>query len=98
MRRLGGHRDQSATFAQDGERTLEPVPSDRIEDEVDLPHDVLEPRRGVVDHLIGPELARGLDVARRAGPDHGGAALMRELDRESTDPAGRSVDEHALAF
>ena len=53
---------------------------------------------GVVDHLIGPELARGLDALRRGGPDDEGATHMRELHRQAAHPTGRSVDEHPLAF
>src|SRR5262249_51144851 len=52
---------------------------------------------GVVEHAIGAERTRLLDVASAADGGHVRAEGLRDLDGEGSDAARGAVDEHALA-
>jgi hypothetical protein len=92
-----GDRDHPPSGAEDVPRPSEGLAADRVEDHVDVSRRVFESLGAVVDDGIGTQAADELQVVRRCGRDHVGAAPVCELDGEKTDPARRPVDQHALA-
>ena len=95
--RLLGDRHEPAAVAQHGRRAHEAIAAGGVEDQVNGIDRILEAGRRVVDHLVRAELPRGVHVGARHGRDHVGAAPRRELRGELADPAGGTVDQHALA-
>src|SRR5204862_7075557 len=83
------------------ERATDPPPGLRPADVDDHVVALAAPREvllRVVDHAVGTERPRLLDVARPADRCHRARAeSLRDLHRERADGAGRAVDEHALA-
>src|SRR5262249_45836091 len=51
---------------------------------------------GIIDHLVGAERAHQLDVSAAADTGHIGPECLRNLDRESSDATGRTVDQDLL--
>jgi len=96
LRRLLSNRYESATRAQHGRRSLEPVSTYSIEDKINGLNGVLESSFCVIDNLIGSELPDILDIISRCGSDDMGSALPSELDGLASHDAGRAVDQHSL--
>ena len=52
---------------------------------------------GVIDHVIGADRFHKIDIARAANSRDLRAERFRDLNRESTDAAGRAVDQNFLS-
>ncbi len=86
VRRLLGHRNESAALAKHRGRPLQPLPAGRVEDQIHRLHGVLEASPRMIDDLVRSQLADRLDVARRCRPDDIGSALDAPAARHSCQP------------
>jgi hypothetical protein len=98
LRRIGGHGHHPATPSHHGRRAFEQLAAHGVEDEIDGVECLLESGGLVIDHLVRPESADGLDLRGRCGADHVGATPPRELRREVADAARGPVDQHPLSL
>jgi hypothetical protein len=73
------------------------VAADEVDHSINVVDQGLEWRAFAREHLLGAKTADERQVLLRACCHHPDACLPGELDRERTDIAGRSVDQHPLS-
>ena len=88
------HREQGAATPERAQEATGGGTAQRVEDEVDVVRDVLGRGPGVVDDLVGAELAQERFLRARCHGDDPRTPPFRQLDREVPDAARGTVDEH----
>ena len=97
---LGGRlnqRKQNSAYSKNFPGSLLRLPADSVEDNIDIPRDVFEALRAVIDYFVGAELVEQLMIFRRSGRDDVPAFPFRKLHSKVTNSAGAAVDQDALA-
>jgi len=95
--RLGYSGNQSPAGLQHSKGPRLHVAADQVDHGVNVVDQGLEWGAFAREHLLGAETADERQVLLRACCHHPDACLPGELDRERTNIAGRSVDQHALS-
>ena len=89
-------RHQSAAFVQDLPGTLLGLAADGVEHDVDVPRDMLETLRRVIDQFIRAELIEHLMIFHRGRADDVRAFPLRQLHCKMTDSSGCTMDQDTL--
>ena len=92
--RIGHH--VPPTGAQQADDAAEGRPADDVEDDVEVPRAVREVPLGVVDDLVGADLAEHLELAGAVDGHHLGAGMLRQLDRVGPEAPAGADDEDPL--
>src|ERR1700720_3778245 len=92
-------RDEMAAFLQDEERPLLCIPTDQVEDHIDLlSQHFLELHLSIIDNLAGSDgVEVRLIVAACRGND-GGTGMRCQLHRIGAHGAGTTMDQDRLSF
>src|SRR6185437_12954938 len=72
-------------------------PANSVQHHIDVSEPFVEGRSAVVDHIVSPEAANELRIARRRRGQHASTSPMRQLYCQGPHPTGAAVDQHALS-
>ncbi len=75
---------------------LQGVAANRIQDQINAPNYLLEVLGGVVDNLVGPQLAQEIVIACRGSGNDPRPRPMSELDGKDSYTASATMDQHGL--
>src|SRR5260221_10845474 len=89
--------DQDAPWLHHLPGARQGVAAHRIEHDIHVADHLVEARRGIIDDLVGAQLAQEVAMARRGGRDDPGPGPASELDREAPYASRRAVDQRRLA-
>jgi PAS domain S-box-containing protein len=95
---VGGDRaDDDAVWREHGPGTIQRLAADQVEHQIDVDRPILEPLGAVVDHHVGPERQDVGAAGARGGREHPCTGGLRQLDGQTADGAGGTVDQHRAA-
>src|SRR5207244_10942208 len=93
----GNKRYDDAAFLYHAVRSRKRIAANRIEDEIDIVHNLFEFLFRVIDRNVGSELFQQVLIGGRGGGDHTGAARPCNLTRAPADTPRAAMDQDGLS-
>src|SRR5579872_2689542 len=91
-----GDGDKHSSFFQDHPGSLQCFAAYRVEDDIDIMNHVLKARGGIIDRLVGPEVAEEVAIACRGSPNDKCASKPSKLGGKDPNSYCCTVDQDAL--
>src|SRR2546421_1854912 len=88
--------EKHSSFFQHHPGSLQYFAAYRLEDDIDIMNHVLKARGGIIDSLVGPEIAEEVAIARRRSPNDKCISPASKLDGKDPNSSCCTVDQDGL--